>query len=311
MIAFALWALIGFLAPAYAAPPTASADDLPHNSEVTFSDPEGPLVRLLGFEVDRDDVRPGETYDVTLGWQTIRPAGSHYVIFVHLIDEAGGVVAQRDTYHGLGNYPSGYWRPNHTFVETYPVTLAETAYAPATLSLQVGMYSRDYIYRLETSNGSPDKSVDLGTVALNPLPGDFPNPQQVNFDDKIELLGYSMSTRSIYPGEKITFHFYWQIPQTPTESYRIFVHVIDDEGQIRANSDALPAEPMTDWPLNTPVEDERRFRIPKEVPPGFYQVEVGVRPERKQLERLPIKADDGHYLGYELLLSPIRVLPGE
>ncbi len=309
MLAFALWALLNFLAPAYAIPAKVSAADIPHNLDVILSDLDGPLVRLLNYEMDADSIQPGESLHITLTWQIIRPASHDYVIFLHLLDETEIVVAQRDTYPGLGNYPTSHWQPGHTFVETYQLYLPETAYAPSKLTPQVGLYSRDWSYRLET--GSPDRTIKLRPLTLNPLPGGLPNPQNVNFDGQVQLIGYQISPRKVRPGEGIVFQFYWQAEQRPTQNYGIFLHVLGEENRIWAGYDAPPGQSMLDWPLETPIEDKRLLIMPKEMPPGVYQVEIGVWSIGTGQGRLPIVAEDGHWIDDHLLLGPVRLLPPE
>ncbi len=315
MLAFGLWALVGFLAPAYAIPPQVSAADLPNESDITFSDPDGPLVRLLGYQYDTESVRPGESLGITLYWQTIRPAGYDFVLFSHLLDDEGIMVAQRDTYPGLGNYPTSFWRPRHTFAETYRLHLPETAYAPVTVTPQVGLYSRDWNYRLEVSEGTPDRAVKLLPIPLTSLPGDLPNPLAVRFEDQVHLVGYELSSRVVRPGERIEARFYWQVHQRPEQNYIIFAHILGDANHIWAGRDGPPDQSMLEWPLDTPIRDERELAIPPDMPPGIYQFELGVVAAPGQggtgERRLHIIADDGHWIEDRLLLSPIRVAPPE
>jgi 4-amino-4-deoxy-L-arabinose transferase-like glycosyltransferase len=309
LFTFAVWVLVGFLAPAYAVPGDVPVAEAPENLGVTLSDPEGPLVRLLGYRMDADSVRPGESLDITFAWQTIRPASSNYVVFVHLLDEIDIVIAQRDTYPGLGNYPTSHWRPGHTFLETYRLQLPQTAYAPNTLTPQVGLYSRDWPYRLET--GTADNAVKLPALALDPLPGELPNPQQINFGDQLQLVGYRITPRTVRPGEKILFQLYWQVERPPDQNYGIFLHVMGEENRIWAGYDRPPRQSMQEWPLHSPIEEQRLLTMPEEMPAGVYPVEIGVWPVGTDEGRLPILAEDGHWIDHLLLLSPIRLLPSQ
>ena len=54
---------------------------------------------------------------------------------------AGGVSTQRDTYSGLGRFPSSQWQPGDRFVESIQVHLPETAPAPEHLAVRVGFYA--------------------------------------------------------------------------------------------------------------------------------------------------------------------------
>lgn len=309
MVALAIWALVGFLAPAYAVPRPLDIGSVDQNLGLTLSDPDGPLVRLLGYEMAADVVRPGESLELTLYWQALRPAGQDYTIFVHLLDEEEIVVAQRDTYPGLGNYPSSHWQPGHVFAETYRLDLPSTAYAPAVLAPQVGIYSRDWGFRLDT--GTLDNAVKLRSISLAPLPGDLPNPQRVNFDDQVTLVGYQMKPRVVRPGQSLLVQLYWQVSRRPDQNYGIFLHLLGAEDRKWASNDGRPADSMLQWSWHVPIEESRWLSIPEEMPPGTYQVEIGLWSLENDNRRLPIVAEDGHWLDDRLLLSPLRVLPLE
>ena len=55
---------------------------------------------------------------------------------------------------------------------------------------------------------SVDNAAPIGTLKIDPRPGEYPNSMQVNFGNRVELLGYEMSPRSILPGEAITVTLY-------------------------------------------------------------------------------------------------------
>ena len=309
MTIFALWSLFGFLAPAYATPAEASAADASSNLDAAFSDRDGPLARLLNYEMSADSVRPGGEWSVTFTWRALRPASQDYPLFIHLLDETGIVVAQRDTFHGLGNYPTSHWQAGHLFVETYRLHLPETAYAPATLTPQVGMYSLQQTYRLEADHSQ--SAIQFQPVKLDPLPGALPNPVEVNFGDRVLLAGYEISPRAVRPGEGIVFRFHWQVEQRLTQNYGVFLHVMDADERIWSSYDAPPGWTMTEWPPGIPVKDTRLLVLPSEMPPGIYRVEIGVWGIESGEGRLPIIAEDGHWVDDRLWLSPIRVLSSE
>ena len=55
----------------------------------------GDQISLLGFEAV-DSLSPGDEFDVALYWEALRPPEDDYVLFVHLVDGAGQVVASHD-----------------------------------------------------------------------------------------------------------------------------------------------------------------------------------------------------------------------
>ena len=307
MLAFALYGLFGILAPAYARPQPLSQADIaaiPNQTDDTFAD----AIRLVGYEVDKSEVTPGDKLTVIAYWQALRLIDRSYTAFVHVVDGDGVIEAQRDTYPGLGNYPTTLWRPGEVFADPYVVHIPETAYAPLETAVRVGLYERGG-ERLPASNGGD--TATIGQVTIRGRDGDYPNPINLNFDDKVRLLGYALDRRSARPGESIKLTTYWQSTGPTDFDYGIFAHVAmpDDAATIWARTPGAPVNgtrPLSSWSQGEIVVDERTLTLDPHTPPGVYDVQVGWygKPSSK---RLPILADDGHGLGTYVTLTRVRV----
>jgi len=308
MAALATYALVGVLAPAFARPrPLAEAElaAVPHPTDVRFGD----VARLRGYQVTPASVEPGDTVDVTLYWETLAHTQQNYAIFVHLLSDVGTMIAQRDTYPGLGRYPTDAWQPGVVFADTYRVHVPETAYAPDAGYVQVGIYLPDGP-RLVTADGRD--ALRLENVEIRPRPGEIPNPLEANFGDQAMLVGYTLDRRVVRPGETVRLRLYWRALVPMETDYRVFAHVLGVENQVWANSDSYPAggsAPTSQWEPGQIVEDVRDLTIGLTTPPDFYDIEVGMYvPDQG---RLPVIAEDGHWLDKRLLLSKIRVVSDE
>ena len=102
MFSLAIIALLFYLRPAYAQPPSLETDTLISNPVNASFDG---LVTLLGYEMSDTEIMPGQPLDLTLYWEVTGKPPGNYLLFVHLMDEAQTMVAQRDTHPGLGNFP--------------------------------------------------------------------------------------------------------------------------------------------------------------------------------------------------------------
>jgi 4-amino-4-deoxy-L-arabinose transferase-like glycosyltransferase len=306
--ALAVYALYGILAPAYARPSALNETQIasiPNRIDVTFGD----AIRLVGYEVDTSQVRVGGRVTVTAYWRALRSIEASYAVFVHLIDADGVIEAQRDTYPGLGNYPTLLWRPGEVFADRYAVHVPDTAYAPLATTVRIGLYQPEGA-RLAASNG--DDGVTLGRVSILARAGEYPNATDVNFDDKVALLGYALDRRSARPGESIRLTTYWTSLGPTDFDYRIFAHVaVGDTGVVWARGPDGPAyRPLSTWAAGEIVIDERVLTLDPNTPPGVYDLQLGWfgKPSSK---RLPILAADGHWLGNYLALTRVRVAPPE
>jgi len=328
MAALAVYALVGVLTPAFARPRplTASAiETVPNSTDVEFGHVSPPpwrgdkrgVARLLGYQVTPTVVEPGGEVEVTLYWQALTRTDQNHTVFVHLLSEVGTMVAQRDTYPGLGRYPTTAWEPGVAFTDTYRVPVPETAYAPDVGYIQVGLYLPDGP-RLTTQDGRD--ALRLATVEIRPRSASLlsslegggrgvPNPMDANFGDQAALVGYSLDRRVVRPGETIRLTLYWQALAPLETNYSVFAHLLGVKDQVWGSSDGWPAggnRPTSLWKPGQIVEDVRDLTVGLTTPPGFYDIEVGLYDSSGA--RLPVIAEDGRWLGSRVLLSKIRVL---
>lgn len=305
MVALAIYALFGVLKPAFGRPRQLKEPELssiPHPVNVRF----GGLGRLLGYEVAPTHVEPGDTLEVTLYWQALARTDQQYTVFVHLLSDVGVMVAQRDTYPGLGRYPTTVWKPGAVFVDTYQLHVPETAYAPDNGYVQVGFYLADGA-RLTTPDGRD--ALRLASVEIQEKAGQFPNPQEVDFGHRVALVGYSLDRRMVQPGEAIRLTLYWRALSRMEQDYRVFAHVLDSSNGIRAQSDSFLLDgslPTSDWETGRVVKEVRTLSVAPDTPPGFYAIELGLH--GKDGKRLPVMAREGdHQKGSRVLLGKIGV----
>ena len=82
------------------------------------------------------------------------------------------------------------------------------------------------------------------------------------------------------------------------QSYTRFVHLIDANGQLVAQSDALPHGdyPTNIWDAGEQVQEQVTIPIPATLAPGQYTLQVGWYAQ-PSLERLRTSSDDKIILG--------------
>lgn len=308
MAALAIYALVAVLAPAFLPPrhlTESEIRDVPNPVGIDYGD----VARLLGYRVTPTIVEPGGAVEVTLYWQARTQTEEDYAVFVHLLSDEGTMVAQRDTYPGLGKYPTTAWEPGVVFADTYRVHIPETAYAPDRGYIQVGMDPPDGL-RLITSDGRD--AVRLATVEVQREGNEFPNQVDIDFGDRITLVGYALDRRVARPGETIRLTLYWRALTSLDVNYGVFAHVLGDENQVWGWNDGWPVEgnaPTRTWKPGKVITDVRDLTIGLTTPPGFYDIEVGLHASGEG--RLPIIAEDGHWVDSRVLLCKIRVVGDE
>ncbi|MGH2592699.1 MAG: hypothetical protein ACRDGG_04230, partial [Anaerolineae bacterium] len=72
---------------------------------------------------------------------------------------------------------------------------------------------------------------------------------------------------------------YWQARAETTTAYKVFVHILDSEGHLVAQADAVPvngSRPTTGWLPREVITDQYIIALPGELPAGQYQIVVGL-----------------------------------
>jgi mannosyltransferase len=117
-------------------------------TERVFSAPEtqypsganfGDLVTLVGADLDKATVRPGETLHLTLYWQARTSMVKSYTVFTHLLDANSRVWAHQDGIPVRGSRPTTGWVPSEVIRDE--VQLAVDPQTPAgDYVIEVGLY---------------------------------------------------------------------------------------------------------------------------------------------------------------------------
>jgi 4-amino-4-deoxy-L-arabinose transferase-like glycosyltransferase len=301
LLALAAFALLGVLWPAVRYPPR--APDAVHLG-TPLDLQVGDVARVLAVDVTPAQVRPGEPLLVSVVWEPLRWTERPYTVYVHLVDEVGAVIAQRDTWPGLGRAPTTSWRSGYPFVDTYRIDLPESIYTPNSARVRVGLYEPSTGRLPVVADGDPalaGDGLDAGAVEIAAVDGAWPNAQYSNFADEIALVGYELEPRALGAGGTLTVTLYWQVLQRPRYDYAVFAQVLDEDYRVWGSRDSGGLG----WTPGAVVTDTRRITLLPETPEGTYPIQVGLF--HSETGRLPVVAPDGHYLEERVLLGPIRV----
>jgi 4-amino-4-deoxy-L-arabinose transferase-like glycosyltransferase len=314
MLALSIAAPFVWIRPAYR-PPAQIAG--PVSASLAEFQPPGedtPAMRLLAAEVSPDAVTPGENVRVTLTWEVAAPMDRNWSVFIHLVDGAGVIAGQRDTYPGVGLLATEDLTPGRRWRSEYVVPVGEAAYAPEDLTVAVGLYDYESGVRMALPDGATSAAV--GGVDLRPAAeGGPPNPVQMNFGGEMALVGYAYDARRVAPGETLDVTLYWRGLRAMDANYTVSVQVIDAEGQVAGIYDNWPgdgASPTEGWAPGETVEDTHVVPIAPDAAPGMAEVEVivylrGDGPE--DIERLKLVTADGRPVDDPVRLSRVRIGP--
>ena len=315
LISLSAIAPLVWIRPAYALPELLTdtqAAAVPHRLEVDFDG----AMRLLGYELEVDGVEPGGQAGVTLYWEALSPADQDYTVFVHLLGEGELVVAQRDTFPGLGRLSTTWVEPGFRWADRYVLQVPATAYAPDATQIEVGLYDATSGMRLPAvgpTGESLGNQVRFGRVEVRPRPGSIPNSLFVNFGDRMALVGYDLDRRIASLGEEVTLTLYWQGLRRMNVNYTISTQLVDAGQRKAAQLDSWPQEgsaPTGIWKPGQVIVDVRRLAIFPGAAPGAYDVRVVAYDlEGDEITPLPVVPEGGQMLRDHVVLTQVRVNP--
>jgi hypothetical protein len=101
----------------------------------------------------------------------------------------------------------------------------------------------------------------------------------VRFGEHITLDGYTLSTPQLQPGDILQLDLFWHSDTSLSERYKVFVHVLDQNGRIVTQTDREPGggqKPTTSWESGELIVDRYGVSIPENTPSGSYAIEIGL-----------------------------------
>lgn len=305
-----------FIAPSYAHPPLLSPEQVPAQARLPapqYHRLQSNLLRLIGAQVSPDTVHPGESVEVVLYWEALRPIPLDLTLFIHLLGRGLQQEGGLDTYPGWGNYPTRLWQPGQVIQDRYLVPVLLDAVAPTRLLVDVGFYYEPTQRSLETvdEQGRPMSSI-IGEVRLvRAEPPEYLSQYAVDFElgGRAALRGYDLSQHSISAGETVTVTLYWQGLTPMAEDYTAFVHLVDAEENIVAQHDKQPLGgdwPTSAWQPGETVPDTYILEVPEQTAAGTYQLRVGLYLLRNG-RRLPVAGQPGRIVSDSIILDEITV----
>lgn len=234
---------------------------------------------ILGARVNRAPTQPGDTLDITIYSRVLDEQSARRAVFVHLVNSANIIVAQRDSAIGSGNwktlsYPS-------IIADTLRVQVPLTTFAPDEWRIVIGAY--DLISRERL--GEP-------IILAHQYARENRLAWQFDFDGRATLLRANISSQVVVRGGTLRVRLQWNAAPW---AHWIFVHALGKADHIWAKADAALAREM-----------ELDLRFAPNTPPDIYPLELGMY--SRDGVRVPVFDAQGQMLGDRLFIGTIRVV---
>ncbi len=286
-------------------PPVLGDLNLPHWVERDLTS----QLRLLGYELEREAVLAGQDVSLRLIWHALEVMPRDYQVQLELRG-SGGTYGRGIFDLVSSDYPTSQWRPGEMLQEWYTLPTSE--------EMPTGEVS--ILLNLLDEGGQPvlAQPVEAGKVWIQSTRPSFEAPsnigasRQVDLDGKIALLGYDLDAQPVKPGGNIHVTLYWQARQAVEKSYKVFVHVYDEDENLVAQQDWLPGlgvKPTITWEPGEVVADRHNVPVGEGVKAGKYTVAVGMYEEGSG-ERLAAYGAGGERLDEDrIFVGQVEVRP--
>jgi len=251
-------------------PTDLSTLDIPYRLDISLD----PLT-LLGARFDRAEAAPGDPIFLTAFWRAGRelPEDSNVSVQLILVAPDGSPATQFDL------SPTPAWHPTSAW------QVGEVWRGQHILRLPANLDAGDYTWRLAME--PIHQSTDLPFIIhVTAPPHSFTTPSvdkeiDIRLGSIATLVGITLEPKSsnLRPGTPFTATLAWRAEDTPATSYHVFLHLLNADGRLIAQSDGIPARwsrPTTGWLPGEYITDVHVLMVPTDTPPGEYTLYAGL-----------------------------------
>jgi hypothetical protein len=273
----------------------------------------GDDLSLIGYDGTLTAHKPGEIVPLILYWQAPEEIDDDYTIRITLQGEGQGQYAEWESLPVNGRYPTRGWQTGEVVRDPWQLTL------PA--SLPTGTYGLQIV--LIGQDGREAGRHALGSLSIEGREHVFDLGQPPTFTqvarlgEPVRFLGYDLegvnAGEHLAPGQELQVTLFWQAEATPDRNYTVFVQLLDEAGQVRAQHDGQPGDGMlitTTWAPGEYVRDRHPLGLPNDLPTGDYRLIVGMYLPGSG-ERLPAYDQNDRSFGDHIILDTPLYVEGQ
>ncbi|MBI3968789.1 MAG: hypothetical protein HY329_24395, partial [Chloroflexi bacterium] len=241
---------------------------------------DGPQLVLVGFDVG-ERYEPGDVIRVT-AHLAVNPRGlGRYRLTIRLVGRDGRAYGESEQQVSLARSPGRQ-------VTRVQFDIPAAGNAPG------GLYDLELTVARQPSGelltphdgGAKGDRIALGMVRVlrqgeagSQVTATPPQPLRATFTNGLTLYGYGLSQREVRAGAAVTLDLYWLPERQIDRDYAIVVFFLDQNDHVLATDELQPLlgrYPTTAWLPGERVRDQRRLRVPENLPESRVRLALGV-----------------------------------
>lgn len=259
---------------------------------------QGPQVwfegaKFEGYAVDDDRIRPGNTKHFRLCWSAPSDRDNlpvPYAFALHVLTpDEETIIGRRDSYPGMGKYT--LWEEGRTFCDAFDLDITGPTEAATAYPIKLSLF--------DPVTGGVIQATDInGNAVGTPTIGYLRAPAPAVSDDELQQASYRFGDIHLLEFDHrveedlLTVDFTWGTVSAPPDDLKLFVHVMDMDDEIAAQSDVVPGTPrypVFAWGAREKIETQSTVDL-SALEPGEYRVMIGFY---DPFVRLPAFTGDG------------------
>jgi hypothetical protein len=199
-----------------------------------------------------------------------------------------GRQGEKETRSGLLFSPTGFCRsPGFQLPHSPAFPLLLGGLVALALFMPLGVIRPSYSW---VALAPPIAQAELGTATFARF--------AASWERGVVLRGWRLDAQPVR-GASLPLTLTWNSLEPVPRPWTVFVHLVDANGGIVAESNSQPRGGALPFPFWTPgdwIADSHRLALPPNLPPGSYELRVGLYRPEKGGQRQRVWAEDGSRL---------------
>lgn len=264
----------------------------------------GKFTRLIGYDLSKKSVKPGEEVTVTYYFEVLDNIPPKWKLFVH---GEGDHTLNLDHVPVNGRYPLQDWKTGEFLADEHTIEVPED-WKSSTLDVYLGIYHPDKgratvggeiptdgkdrarVARIPVGEAGPSVDRERLGDALSTTPPEPANALNIRYGQLARMVGYELSSTTAAPGETVDITMWFKAERDIPVGWKLFMHGVG--GRLH-NFDHVPVDgkyPVSQWRKGEYIRDTYTVQVPDEISSDRLELLVGLW-NKPNKQRAPVTAE--------------------